>query len=775
MALSSQFDALEFSPLYLPYSKIEAELSPKPRIVAGRNMMVTAGGKLIKRHGTTEISGTTIAGRIDRLWIYETQEVPPKVYLLASVYNGATWAIYYNRMGGGGGQGWVSLGSLRGINQSAYPHELTFSRGLAFIKAYPQNGETLGTVIFDGRDASVKIWGVLGPTLPARMQGGVARLVEEVDAVQTTIKILPTINPGEFFAGAFIWIDNECMFIESMNVNGNEYELTVMRGAPTFPNGTNNTEAAPHAPGAVVRQWANWRSFETVWSHVLLGWEYTYAYKTETGHISNRAPLETDPAKLPSNTGPFSGPHIPKIYVHGHPDIQHVPEIVVYRSKDGGGVWYKIPNPGEEWMKNNQGDVDWVFEDFYRIGVGDWIQAHDDRMLEDANPAPTLTSNSPPPACLAPKITGIDPIEPSSPLTTYARRIWYAIGNTLFFSGDEEIHAGIPEECFPSGLFGNFFRLNDPIVTLTATNGGIFITTYRGIHVLTGSNRETFNIRPLYDNIGGAIGHPRAITTFGNRVALMTHDFRVLLIEDDGSAVILSDPLGSDLTDAEKNGAEFDLDYWADGEKEYLVVAAHRKDNPAESRQWVLDLRLTKQKQEPFWFTPWTIPSVATASGRISETSGQRRLIFAISNGTTSKLVYFDPQAAADSSVYGGSGSISYFFDTYLMTVPVGNHVNTLRRPALTPCVYGFLLARTSFAGDSEPNYYYFLDDAWTTPVAFDFTEIPPRHETTKGYKKLFLPINKVAERLAFRASGNTTFPVEFQTITPVWTPESGA
>ena len=60
---------------------------------------------------------------------------------------------------------------------------------------------------------------------------------------------------------------------------------------------------------------------------VLFGWKYAYSWKSRTGHVSCRSPLEFDPSQQPSDTGAFTD-KIPQITVRGHADTTKIPKII---------------------------------------------------------------------------------------------------------------------------------------------------------------------------------------------------------------------------------------------------------------------------------------------------------------------------------------------------------------------------------------------------------------------------------------------------------------
>lgn len=766
MSHNTAWDSIEFEKLDFPYNRIESELSSKPRFIRGLNGSVTLGGKLAKRPGNLLLANSNIAGkRIDRLWLYETLETPPKVYIVASMYDIVTglWQMYYLRMSDTA-PAWTQFTSLRQINNSTLPHEAIVSRGLMFVKGYPSaaSGEKLGTVLFDGSGTAVsfKFWGLLPPTGPMALSGNVTTANGGISPTDITLNV--NSDPG-FPAPPFvIQIDDELPTVTS---KGGGLNWTIIRGG-------SGTTPATHSNLSLV-VYRNWAAS----SHALslrIGWAYTYAYKTSTGQVSSRAPLQTNPDKLPSRTGPFND-LIPTFTIPANADTVNVPKIIVFRSTDGGGTFYQL-----EEITNTGLAITYQDKSFESgSSGGTFNDAVPDAVLNAGTQAPTLVSNSPPPTVISPKIVGTDTPTTSTPLASYAARLWLGIGNILFYSGQEEILLGIPEECWPSGINGNFFRFQYPITNLAATSSALYVFTLQTSYEITGTNRETFNVRPIFENLGAPFGHPRAVTRYEDTLIALTHDFRIARIQD-AEAEIISDPLYTDIIDAVNAGGEVDIKFWGDLEKEWLIISAHNTANSARSLQWVFDIKKSKLKQEPFWYTPWNIRTSSMASGRIIENQAQRRLIFAMydqSGAGASCLVRMDPTGRTGSD-YFITAATGFSFDavTNLFLVPPGNHVNNLRRPGITPTIYGVSLDRLLFAGDTDPYMYYFKDDFWTDPIPPLQFEDPARRELSKQYKTMMWPINEAFQRLGVQFSKLASAELfEAQNLVLVFEPDGGA
>lgn len=767
MSQNTQWDSLDYQVLDFPYNRIKTEFDPEPRIFRGSNSYVTRGGKLAKRPGTLTLdTDNELDGRIDRLLSYETLESPPSVYIIASVFVTDHYELRYKLMQTPA-NAWQTPTNYRDCNASTRPHEMAVSRGLVYVKGYPASGssEKLGTVILDGTGGtvSVKPWGLLGPQTAARLNGAITTLTADITNSATTITVAADTN---FPATPF-------------NIQVGYEQMTVTAGLPgtswTVTRGANGTTAAEHFSGDSLI-WVDWGVSDHA-VEVNFGWTYAYAYKSITGQVSNRSPLETNPDLMPSFTGPFFD-YIPEIIVQGHADTTNIPTICIYRTTDGGGTFYKL----EEITNTGAGDITYLDDSLESgTGGGTFADPVPDALLDQFDLAPSLFSNSPPPAVLAPEITGVDTPSATTPIVSFQTRLWYAIGNVLFYSAQEELNEGIPEESWPSGAAngrgGNFYRFQYPITNLSETSSALYIFTIQSTYRLTGNNLETFSPTPAFENFGAPPGQNRAVTRFGDTIAFLTHDYRVCLIDNDNIKQI-SDPLYTDIVDQINETGQFDLKYFGDLDKEWLIVSSHHQSQTENSRQWVYDLKKSKSSGD-FWFTPWTIRSVASLSSRTSGVSSQRRLVFAVydPDTTTSGLVRIDPTARTGSDYFLGEElGFTFNVEFHQMLVPAGNHVNERRVPGATPVVYGVEIDRVLFANDSDPDAYWYYDDLWTDPAQAGRVENPARRSLSKGFKTLFYTIHKAAQHFSARITKiNSKELFEMMRFTVIWNPDAGA
>ena len=512
---------------------------------------------------------------------------------------------------------------------------------------------------------------------------------------------------------------------------------------------------------------------------VKVGYQYSYSYKTLTGHISSRVDVERNPDLTSSSTGPFTN-KIPKVTVHGHPDTTNVPTIVIWRTTDGGGTFLRLKEI------DNTGDVDITVEDnVLASGPSSTTNAdpQPDAELSASNPAPSTVSNSPPPSVAEPLVIGTDAPQRSTRLAYYAGRIFFAIGNILYYSGNEEIIEGVPEECFPSGLGGNFFRFQHTITSLESTTDALYVFTLEETHQVTGTTKETLNPRLLFNGTGAPTQQPRAITKLRNSLAWLTQDFRIA-VTDGGDLTIISDPLLQDIDDIiNEQGAQIFMSYAAALEKEWLIIDAVVPTNPINSRQWVYDIKKSSLLKEHFWHTPWDIRSTCSVWGRINEAEFKTRLCFFVYTGLNDTtqgghVVSLDltGNTATDDKPLDFSASYDFNVTTNLFLVPTGNHVNALRKPANLPVFDEVQIERTKFNSDGEIRLFCFFDSMWLKPQEILPLETPTLTEPTKGYTTVIGHVNRACKRVALRLVANKTkYNIEIQNLNLIWRPDAGA
>ena len=198
---------------------------------------------------------------------------------------------------------------------------------------------------------------------------------------------------------------------------------------------------------------------------VYTSWVYCYTYfNSNTQHESSPSPLS-----LP--VGPFTG-DTPIVHVTASTDPQ-VTNIRIYRTPDGGAQ-----DPTE--MQEITGSP-----------FANTTTTHNDTTPDTSlsiRVAPEFLLNDPPPA--------------QKGFVAYAGRIWGFNTNTTFYSGFEEIANGVPEECWPSGLGGNFYPWDNEVNAHAPLIDGVAAYTAERIFKIEGDSLDTFRRYTLLERRG---------------------------------------------------------------------------------------------------------------------------------------------------------------------------------------------------------------------------------------------------------------------------------
>ena len=700
MPSNHAYDSQEFAQLFLPFAPNLSKLAEQPVLTDGNNMFCTWGGTLKKRPPMTTIGPTaTVAMRADRLWVYETLEATPSVYLVASFYDATNniWKLKYFNANDPNPL-WTDVTERRACNHSTLPHEGIVRRGRLYTKAFPQNAgdnsDVLGSIVLDGTGGNGILthdWGSLGPTVPVALS-----------------------NPSG------------------------------------WSSSTN--------PIAVLNSWL-----------------YTYTWVQQSGNESVRAALQTNPDLFPSSTGAFSN-KIPSMTIVGPTDTTEYPFLNVYRTTDGGGTFFLL------FQVVNVGGTQTFTDSHNESGAGGGVfnDPVPDTSLDTTTVAPTTTSNGPPPTVAPPATTGADPIAPCTRIVEYAGRLWYGINEYLFFSALEELNVGVPEECWPAGdLLPNFYRMPKGIAQLEVTPSGLLVTTRTETIRVEGTNRASFNPRPFLGGIGGAGGQNRASIEAGDYAAWLTQDFRIVVVHGDSYAV-LSNEIGKQIENYADAGANIDIKFWAHGDKEWLVIAAHDPNTPSNTRWVIYDMNLSRLQSNNFWFVPWIVESSALAVGQKSYTDSENKLWVTLWDGTNTRIARMNIDATdyEDLDPTTGTGdTYAWTVTTSLLGVPQGDHVNRLRSPDFSPCLASVQLERSLITGDTDPTVDVYFDDFFTTPISAGIGDPPARREQSIGYKSItYNSALDTCKHAAVVITGtNDALGAELYQLALNWLPESGA
>lgn len=766
MPRNQAFDNREDATFAYPYAPNLGYLTDKPALTSGYDVYSTWGGTTRKRLGTT-VFGSTTAMTIYpvRCWFYETLENSPVVYLVGSFLNSAFYELRYQKISGGG-SGWTLVTERRACNQSIYPHEACAHRGKLYVKGFPTiiaDPTGLGSIVLDGTGGTMSThdWGALGPSSPVALTYPSGR----------SITAGTNANPTSLTSTAHRLTTGETILIAGgtgswAGINGNR--VVTVTGANTFTIPVDATGFGGFA-GTVTFGWPASAHAVTV----LNSWTYSYTWSLKSGHETDRAPLQTNPDLAPSSIGAFTN-RLPTMTVVGPSDTTEYPYLNIYRTTDGGGTFFLLKQ-----IANTGGTI--IFVDKYLASASGNADPLPDSQLDTSHVAPTEFSNGPPPAVAPPLVTGTDAIQRSTPIIEYASRLWYAIGEYIFYSANEELNEGVPEEAWPAGIaLPNFFRAPETVTKLIPTPSGLIIPTRKQTVKITGTNKATFNMRPFLGGVGGAYGQPLASAVVGEKAAWLTQDSRIAVVSGDNYADI-SKPLGSAFKTLVDAGAIMEMYFWAQGDKEWLIVAAQQPSDTTASRWLIFDLDKSMTAQVEFWFPPWRVRSTTLAVGQNSVLDTENKLIACLWNGVNFQAVKIDPTGATasdpDPTTLASTG-FSWNLRTSLRTVPVGDHVNTLRAPGFSPTLASVALEKTSYTGDAEPAVNVYLDNFFTVATAMTLPADPPagRDQSTDFLTLVHhFGLNRNCKYAAIEITGAAdTAQAEIHRLQWSWLPESG-
>ena len=330
----------------------------------------------------------------------------------------------------------------------------------------------------------------------------------------------------------------------------------------------------------------------------LIGARYTYTYVSTTGHESSSADF--------TDLSPKVSGRYPRLTIPAQPNTTDIPKINIYRSGDGGGWMFFVK------QINNTGSViNWVDDNFVPNG-------NFENGINRSRPAPRSQQNDPPPT-VEEGVIGVDPIERSSPMVLWGKRVMFAVGKNLYFSVDDEATlggGGALEESFRGGstLEANRATFSEEVVDLIATDLGVIIFTKKNTHILTGHRRSEIRVDLLVAEIGAFDRHCSA--SVGSKLYWLDQnlDLRFIQLRSELTEIepdILSTPLAGD--HREDTTHYFQLDAQLIPDYTFITIfSSHQMGTTltpipqqTDSKVFVFD------RNREIWFPPWEIAASA--------------------------------------------------------------------------------------------------------------------------------------------------------------------
>lgn len=222
------------------------------------------------------------------------------------------------------------------------------------------------------------------------------------------------------------------------------------------------------------------------------GYKYVFAYgNSSSNHVSN-------PTNPSASTGPFTNKLNVSVSLTASTDPQ-VNQIRVFRTKDGGSVYFELPtSPYPNSTTNitdNASDTTLQLLNFFLT-------------------SPTL-ENSPPPSGAV-------------KMTYHLGRIWAVVGNTIFYSAGPSVVIGNGNEAWPPL---NFLTFPSTVNRLVPMSGGLLVFTTDGTWIITAS-ATPFTADPFEPNLG--LVSWNALDVIGSRIFLYTSDRQFVEVSAQG-------------------------------------------------------------------------------------------------------------------------------------------------------------------------------------------------------------------------------------------------
>lgn len=117
----------------------------------------------------------------------------------------------------------------------------------------------------------------------------------------------------------------------------------------------------------------------------------------------------------------------------------------------------------------------------------------------------------------APPFLRNDPPPPQKGFVEYGGRIWGFLNNTTYYSAFEETADNAPEECWPSGLDGNFYPWAHEVMAHAPLVDGISVFSAERISKIEGDSLDTFRRYTLLERRGTR--NRKSVAALGGSVA----------------------------------------------------------------------------------------------------------------------------------------------------------------------------------------------------------------------------------------------------------------
>lgn len=388
---------------------------------------------------------------------------------------------------------------------------------------------TADTVITYGGAAD--LWGLtaaqqaqvnddLGIIIACKDKAGGAGSTASIDQVtmQLTVQVTETATPRPF---DFTTANDTCYY--SNGIISRKYD------------GSNERQWGITPPATVPTTTSAGTGITAV-----VGWQYVYAWGSESGHISSISPPSASTGAITDDTITVTGTYS---------TVADITTVYVYRTTDGGGGTYFLVGT----VPNDTTGGNWTFDD----------------IIPDTSLSTAYGDQSAP-------LTYNDPPENFVGLKHWANRIWGFKDNVLYFSGWEEINTGVEEESFPSDVYtGNKWYAPSSITNLATLPNALLIFTQSKIFKVEGDSRTNFSFQVLFDDMGCPILQNKGVAEDSNRVFWFNTDRRIW-VTDGFKKSLVSEAVSDEMSEIAFD--DFHMVVHRYGEHNWLVVADNADD-----------------------------------------------------------------------------------------------------------------------------------------------------------------------------------------------------
>lgn len=207
-----------------------------------------------------------------------------------------------------------------------------------------------------------------------------------------------------------------------------------------------------------------------------------------------------------------------------------------------------------------------------------------------------------------------DPPQPLNGFVWSNGRIWGKNGSKSWFTGNEEITNGIPEECMSDAINGNFYAWPSQVGGMAVTSNGVDIGLSEQFWQVSGDTLSTFRKSKLLQ--GGGTLFPINITSVGDSV-LWLDTAKQAFSSNDGE---FGEPIRPDLSKLDLS--ESFIVFHKSKLYNWLVIL-----DVLNHSLYIYDFDLTQ------WNPPWVFDGRVTAIASGEITSGNVELIAAFDSG----------------------------------------------------------------------------------------------------------------------------------------------